>query len=207
MASVFSKRTTAQVCINFGIRSVKYTLVVMHREQDETCCSHTLSLTVVAHAEEYKALLVTALYQEELRNVEDDQVDTISKATDPVKFKDERTWPKWEVKFEIYVSTIPGFNGVPLSCVVRPQAYPGCTTYFQGTFMAGRIAFAPLSVAQFQYGTRKVHQLLKNYLVAETAKQWISTIEKRSNGRDNFDTLLRYYSGEDSVSRHVATSD
>ena len=39
------------------------------------------------------------------------------------------------------------------------------------------------------------------------AEQFISSIEKRVNGKDNFDTLCRHYSGKGNVSRRVATSD
>ena len=46
-----------------------------------------------------------------LRNVEADQAYTIRKADDPGKFKDERTWPEWEVKFENDLSTIPSASG------------------------------------------------------------------------------------------------
>ena len=49
-----------------------------------------------------------------LSKFEADQADTISKAVDPGKFEDDRTWPKWEVNFENYLSTIPGFNVVPV---------------------------------------------------------------------------------------------
>ena len=104
-----------------------------------------------------------------LRKVKADQADTIRKAADPGTFKYERTCPKWEVKFENYLSTIPGVNGVPLSYVVRYQEAPECTTYFQGNFIPDNIACVPLSGDHLQADTRKVHQLQKNYLVAETS--------------------------------------
>ena len=53
--------------------------------------------------------------------MEDDQVDTISKAADPGKFKDERKWPDWEPAFVNYLSTIPGSYHVPLSYVIQEQ--------------------------------------------------------------------------------------
>ena len=99
----------------------------------------------------------------------------------------------------------PGFNSVPLSYDVRSQADPGRTTDFQVNFIADTIVFASLSSAHFQAGTSKVHQLLNNYLVDETDEQWISSIEKRVNGRDGFYSLCRHYSGEGNVSCHVAT--
>ena len=102
---------------------------------------------------------------------------------------------------------MPGFIGVALSYVVWSQASPDRTTDFQGDFIALTISCIPLSGNQFQADTRKVHQLLKNYLEAETAEQWISSIEKSANGRDNFDTLFRHCSAKGNVRRGVATSD
>ena len=60
--------------------------------------------------------------------VESDQADTITKAEYPVKFKDESTWYKWEVKSENNLSTIPRAYSVPLSYIVRYQVAPYCTT-------------------------------------------------------------------------------
>ena len=89
--------------------------------------------------------------------------------------------------------------------MVRAQEYHDRITYFQDNFIAETITCAPLSGAHFHADTRKVHQLLKNYLVAETAEQWIRSIEKRANGRDNFDALRLHYTGEGNVSHRVAT--
>ena len=79
-----------------------------------------------------------------IRKVEANQADTISKTSDPGNIKVERTWTKWEIKFENYISTIPGVNGVPLSYVVRYQAAPDHTTDFQGNFTSEAIACTPL---------------------------------------------------------------
>ena len=113
----------------------------------------------------------TSLDRSTLRKVEADQADTIRKAVDPGKFKDEHTWTECELKFENYISKIPGVNGMSPSYVVRNQAASDRTTDFQGDFIAETIACAPLRGAHLQIDTRKVHQLLKNYLVAETAEQ------------------------------------
>ena len=127
-------------------------------------------LIVIAGDEFYSALLGISLDRATLMKFESNQADTISKAANPGKFEDKRTWPEWELTFEYYLSTIPGFNCVPLPYVMRYQSSPDRTTDFQGDFIAETIAFAPLSVAHFQADTRKVHRLLKNYLVADTAE-------------------------------------
>ena len=78
-----------------------------------------------------------------------DQVDTISKAADPGKFKDEKKWPDWEPAFVNYLSTIPGVKGIPLSYVVRTNEDPDHETNFDGDFVACSIACAPLNDAAF----------------------------------------------------------
>ena len=120
--------------------------------------------------------MVIALDRSTLRKVEADQTKTISKASDPRKFKYKHTCTKWELQFENYISTIPGINGVPLLYIVRAQAYPDNTTDFQRYFISETISCAQLSGTHFQADTRKLHQLLKDYLVAETDEQWISII-------------------------------
>ena len=90
MTSGFSKRTTAEGRINFGMWRVKYTRVIMHWAQDEIYCYHTASLTIIVNDEEYNALLFTVLYLSVIRKVEDYQFDTISNVEDLGKFKDER---------------------------------------------------------------------------------------------------------------------
>ena len=171
----------------------------MYWAQYESRCSHTASLTGIPDAEEYKVLLGIDLDCATLRKVESDQADTIIKAADSGKFKEEHTWPEREVKFENDLSTIAEVNDMPLSYVLRAQSAPDRTTDFQGDFIEETIASVPLSGAHLQEDTRKIHHLLKNYFVAETTEQWISSIEKRANGRDNFDALHRHYSSEGNV--------
>ena len=96
---------------------------------------------------------------------------------------------------------------MPLSYVVWDQVAPERTKDSQGNFIAKTIACAPLIITHFQSDTRKVHQFLNNYLVTETAEQWIRGTKKRVNGRDDFYDLLRHYSGEGNVRCRVATVD
>ena len=102
-----------------------------------------------------------------------DQVDTISKAADPGKLKDERKWPEWYPAFVNYLSTIPRVYGVLLSYIVPDNEAPDHAHGFAGDFTEEIIACAPLDGPKFRADTRKVHQLLKNLQTAELAEQWI----------------------------------
>jgi hypothetical protein len=53
-----------------------------------------------------------------MRKIEKERSDTVSKAAEPGKFKDERKWPKWEPDFVNYLLTLQGVSDVSLSYVV-----------------------------------------------------------------------------------------
>ena len=121
MADGYEKRTQAQGCIPFGLRCIKLLIGVMHWVQDQDRCYRSASTGDIADANEFRETIDISIQRTALRKVEDDQVDTISKAADPGKFKDERKWPDWEPAFVNYLSTIPGSYHVPLSYVVRER--------------------------------------------------------------------------------------
>ena len=89
------------------------------------------------------------------------------------KLKDERKWPEWYPAFVNYLSTIPGVYGVPLSYIVHDNEAPDHVRDFAGDFTEEIIACAPLRGPKFRADARKVHQLLKNFLTAGSAEQWI----------------------------------
>ena len=134
-------------------------------------------------------------------------MDTISKAVDPGKFKDERKWPDWEPAFVNYVSTIPGSYHVPLSYIVREQEDPDQDHDFGDDFVSEMIACTPLHGARFRANSRHIHQLLKNYLVVETAEQWIKNLEPHADGCRDMLTLREHYSGEGNTSWRIATAE
>ena len=82
------------------------------------------SVADITDSDEFHQVIKVSIQRAALRKVEDDQVDTISKAADPGKFKDERKWPDWEPAFINYLSMIPGSYHVPLSYVVREEEEP-----------------------------------------------------------------------------------
>ena len=134
-------------------------------------------------------------------------MDTVSKAVDPRKFKDERKWPDWEPAFVNYLSSIPGSYCVLLSYVVREQEDPDHDRDFEDDFVSEMIACAPLHGAHFRADSRRVNQLLKNFLVVETAEQWIKNLEPHANGRQDILALREHYSGEGNASQHISSAE
>ena len=90
MADGYEKHTQAQGCIPFG---------VMHWVQDQYHCYRITFTGNIADANEFREIIDISIQRAALRKVEDNQVDTISKAADPGKFQDERKWPDWEPAF------------------------------------------------------------------------------------------------------------
>ena len=207
MAEEFSKRTVAQGRISFGLRRIKLLLGVMHWVQGQDRRYRMASINDIQDADEFRGILDMAIQRAALRKVEDDQVETVSKAADPGKFKDERKWPDWEPVFIYYLSTIPGSYHMPLLYVVRENEDPAHDHDFGEEFQAEMIACAPLQGAHFRADAQRVHQLLKNYLVAETAEQWIKGLEVHGDGRRNMMALREHYSGEGNASRRIATTE
>ena len=98
MADSFQKRTIANR-INFGMRRTKWLIAMMHWVQDFSRCSKQPNIDDFVTANDFKQALSTAAQRASLRKVDTDQVDTISKAADPGKLKDERKWPEWYPAF------------------------------------------------------------------------------------------------------------
>ena len=206
MADGYEKRTQAQGRIPFGLRHIKLLIGVMHWVQDQDRCYRNASTGNIANANEFREVIDISIQCTTLRKVEDYQVDTISKAADSGKFKDERKWPDWEPAFVNYLSTIPGSYHVPLLYIIQEQEDPDHNHDFGDDFVSEMIASAPLHGAHFRADSRHVHQLLKNFLVAEMAEQWIKNLEPHANGRRDMLALREHYSGEGNKSRCIATA-
>ena len=207
MAESFSKRSPAANCIIFGMWRIKWLISLMHQAQDHQQCSEDPDLDDIANMDKFKEALLVSAQQASLRKTDAEQVDTISKAVDPGKFKDEKKWPGWEPAFVNYLSMIPGVRGVPLSYVVRENAAPDHEPDFGNDFVAHSIACMPLDNASFPANARKVHQLLMNFLVAESAEQWIKDLASCVNGRCDMEALHNHYGGEGNASRRIATAE
>ena len=61
--------------------------------------------------------------------------------------------------------------------------------------------------AHFRADSRHVHELLKNFLVAETAEQWIKNFEPHANGCRDMLALQEHYGKEGNASRCIAAAE
>ena len=161
LADSYTRRTVADGRFIFGVRRIRYLIGIIHWVQDFGRVSGTPSLDEYGGgAGAFRAALDVAFDRAEVRKIEKEQSDTVSKAADPGQFKDERKWPEWEPAFVNYTSTILGVTGVPLLYVLRENEQSDFNGTFE-SFNERAIACSPLSGPSFQADSRKVHQLLK----------------------------------------------
>jgi hypothetical protein len=206
LAESYGRRTVADGRYIFGLRRTRYLIGLIHWVQDFARVGQVPSLAGIDNMASFREALDTAFYRADVRKVEKDQADTVSKAADPGKFKDEKKWPEWEPAFVNYLSTIPGVSGVPLSYVVRDKETPDGTVEYS-SFNEQAIACAPLAGPTYQADARKVHQLIKSFLQTETAEQWIKPIARHQSGREDMQALRNHYSGEGNTSRRIAVAE
>jgi hypothetical protein len=206
LADSYTRRTVADGRTIFGLKRTRYLIGLIHWVQDFARVGETPSLDGIEDAAQFRAVLDIASYRADVRKVEKDQSDTVSKAADPGKFKNERKWPKWEPAFVNYLSTLPGVNGVPLSYVVREKEMPEPGAEY-GSFNEQAVACAPLHGPTLKADSRKVHQLLKSFLQTETAEQWIQPLARRQSGRDDMKALRSHYSGKGNTTRRIADAE
>ena len=206
VAETFGRRTANDGQFIFGIRRTRLLIGLVHWVQDFAQVGKNPNMTAfINDPAAFCDALDIALDRARVRKIELDQSDTVSKAADPGKFKDERKWPEWEPSFINYLSTIPGVSGVPLSYVIRLQATPDANDVYQ-SFNEEAIACSPLTGATYQADARKVHQLLKRFLQSESAEQWIKSILRKQSGREDMIALRNHYSGEGNTSCRIARS-
>ena len=206
LAESYSRRTVADGRSIFGLRRIRYMIGLIHWVQDFGRTGEEASINGINNAIQFRAALDEASQRADVRKIEKDQSDTVSKAADPGKFKDERKWPEWEPAFANYLSTIQGVNGIPLSYVIRETEVPDRTIEYTN-FNEKAIACVPLSGSNFQADARKVHQLLKSFLQTETAEQWIKSIARSQDGREDMIALRNHYSGEGTTTRRIAQAE
>jgi hypothetical protein len=111
LAESYGRRTIGDGRFIFGIRRTKYLIGLVHWVQDFTRINGTPSMDVFnGDPAAFRTELDLAYHRADVRKVESDQSDTVSKAADPGKFKDERKWAEWEPAFVNYILTIQNFH-------------------------------------------------------------------------------------------------
>ena len=122
MSCDFASRPAASR-IFFGVRCSKKLMSMLHFIQDSSRVSETPTIVGLTSIT-FNSAIETALARADIRETLIDQTSTSAKAASPGPLINKRKWKEWETKFENYLSTIIGSNGVPLSYVIRENDNP-----------------------------------------------------------------------------------
>ena len=130
--------------INFGVRRTKKLTSMLHFVQDFYRVSETPTI-IGLNDNTFAAALKTALARADVCAALIDQSDTSAKQASPGPLMNKRRWKEWETKFDNYLSTIIGSNGVPISYVICSNDDPPADQSSFTNFTSRSIACAPLS--------------------------------------------------------------
>ena len=131
---------------------------------------------------EFRTQLETATARAQIRKQLKDDSTTKSKEASPGALKSELKWIQWETKFNNYLTTIPGVDGVPLSYVIREKEQPDAGTTFT-SFVEKTVASAPLKGTFYEADSDTVHQAIVSFTTGETSENWIKSVSRHRDGR------------------------
>ena len=127
--------------INFGIRRTKKLIGLAHWVQDFYRVSKIPSIDELSQ-ETFSTQINRALDRERALERLIDQSYISTKAASPGLLENERKWKDWETRFDNYLSTMIGVNGIPLSYITRENETPIAGAIYSN-FMDETVACAP----------------------------------------------------------------
>ena len=121
LSASFGRRTLLNGRIIFGSRKTKKLKSLVCWVKD----FQRISLTPHIDGQDelsFLSSLTVASGRDEVRQMMKNAQDVKAKEASPGPLVSETKWNEWEPAFENYLSNIMGFNGVPLSYVIRENA-------------------------------------------------------------------------------------
>ena len=201
MAENFAKRTDAEGKFQWGFTKIKRMKHLIHWVQDFERVGEVPTVLGLIEGSFLVALDV-AKERAEVREHEAGESETVLRASSPGKLKDEKGWNKWIDALENMLSAIHGIFGIPLVYVIRQQEERQPDGH--QTFVEKCIACAPLAGTKFEADARRVHQMVRGFVQGEQSEQWVKSIRKRKNGREDVKALRSHYQGEGNATRRIA---
>ena len=189
--------------INFGVRRTKKLTAMLHFVHDFYRVSENPTIVGLNNAT-FSTALETTLSRADVRQALIDQSDTSSKQASPGPLVNKRKWKEWETKFENYLSTIIGSNGVPLSYVIRANDLPPADQSGLTNFTSRTIACAPLNGVHYEADRYAVHQQLLLFTTGQPLEDWIKSTRRYTDGRRSMKALRDHFSGEGNASQNIA---
>ena len=206
MARDFAGRTaTGGGRINFGIRRTKKLIGLAHWVQDFYRVSNTPSIEGLSQVT-FSTQLERALDRQRARERLIDQSSISAKAASPGLLENERKWKEWETRFDNYLSTLIGVNGIPLSYVTRENEIPiAGATY--SNFMDETVACAPLTGQHYETDSYSVFQQILSFTTGQPSEDWIKSTKRYSDGRRSTMALRDHFAGEGNATRNLSEAE
>ena len=193
--------------VNFGIARTKRLIGMMHWVQDHERVSLTPGVITGLTEAQVRQMFSAALERANARKAVAKHSKATQAGAEPPELKSDKGFYDWEDRWENYLSTIPGQNGVPLSYVVRIEDQPDYNPdppY--SNFVERSIGCAPLTGSAYVNDSRKVHQLLISHL-SSTMQQWIEPVARKQDGRLSMEALRTHCVSSGNVSRRVSHAE
>eukprot|EP00957_Ditylum_brightwellii_P085481 6501963-Ditylum_brightwellii.AAC.1 len=150
--------------------------------------------------------LDTALQCALVQKAMKDQSDKKSKESSPGPLDSENKWTDWKAKFENYLATKLGSDGVPLSFAIREvETPPVGQTY--SNFVEETIVCVPLQGVHFKADSDMVYTSLTPFTTGYPLEDWIKETSHMKNGRISMATLRSHFAGEGNITRRIAEVD
>ena len=135
-------------------------------------------------------------------NLAEEEKDKVTDQLYPEKF-DPKKYKVWAISMENYLDATKGYNGVPLSYVIRPDD----VQVNEATSRHERLIWsAPHTGVAYQEDNRTVYRVYKDRLTGTLGWTWFEQAEN-GNGRQAHQLLRDHYQGDGEVSRLAAEAD
>jgi len=128
----------------------------------------------------------------------DSEIDKDEAADKPDKFK-YSSWNKWEESIYLYLDSIIGKSGAPLSYVIRKELDQG-TEWNNLVRKTQQVHTASLEGFAFNIDSKRVLTLLKELCLDTEAETWFRNIKC---GREAMKALQTHYDGPDESKRRM----
>ena len=142
---------------------------MLHFVQDFYRVSETPSIVGLKKNQFQQALSLSAT-RSEVRDTLKSQSSTSAKEASPGPLVNERKWKEWETKFDNYLSTLIGSNGVPLSYVIRTNDTPPADQSAITNFTSRMIACVPLSGTHYEADRYSVYQQIISFTTGQPSE-------------------------------------
>ena len=203
----FATRTQQEGRFYFGLNRTKLLQDMVGWLADLDRCNEDVDMSDFEDGEDFRDELDASRERAEVRESEEDTMESRAKESSPGKLTGDAVWDDWEAKLENMLAIIIGCRGVPLAYVIRELDEPPDEEIEYESFTAKCIAQCTLEGPKFEADARKVHQIINSCVIGEHAEQWTKPHRKKQNGRIDIKALREHYRGKGNQTRRITDAE